>query len=401
MLLLLVFTLVGMYRNPNLTLGSFALVWVLSNGPPTIILLTFLMRQIRAVGPLVLVIMMAGMIGSLSLPFIVTNSDLIQSIVIEIAVFFDIHGAVAYWIVKLIGFVSFSLLGWYALQWTVDQYRRKHISDQEIMLDALWLIFCLYESALFAVNSLSWVIVGPMAFMIYIVVLRIAFRWTSKSDDGTEPNPTLLFLRVFSLGVRSQHLFDALTKGWLRLGPISLISGPDLVTAIVQPREFLDFISGRLSRQFVRDQVDLERRLTQMDNVSDPDGRYRINEFFCRADTWKMTMRQLAAQSSVVLMDLRSFAKSNAGCIYELEQLLSIVPLPRVILLTDDTTGQEFLQEKLKELWPKMPEDSPNRQLADPEIRIFDVQSSSGWKTQHLLHLLLQNSLSDPILRST
>src|SRR5207248_2093380 len=126
------------------------------------------------------------------------------------------------------------------------------------------------------------------------------------------PKPrTLLLLRVFALGTRSERLFDLLRAHWLRLGNISLIAGPDLITTTVEPHEFLDFLGGQLSRQFVRDRADLGRRISGMDTKIDPDGRFRVNEFFCRADTWQITMRELAACSDAVLMDLRSFSSIN------------------------------------------------------------------------------------------
>ena len=35
-----------------------------------------------------------------------------------------------------------------------------------------------------------------------------------------------------------------------------MIAGPDLLTAVVEPYEFLDFVSGKLSRQFVQGEED-------------------------------------------------------------------------------------------------------------------------------------------------
>ena len=69
---------------------------------------------------------------------------------------------------------------------------------------------------------------------------------------------------------------DGLSKRWLRVGSISMIAGPDLVTSTVEPHEFLDFVGGDLSRQFVRGGDDLERRLREMAHGPDPDGRYRV-----------------------------------------------------------------------------------------------------------------------------
>ena len=68
---------------------------------------------------------------------------------------------------------------------------------------------------------------------------------------------------------------------------------------------------ARNLHQFIESEADLSQRMDQRDLHPDPDGRYRINEFFCRQDTWQMTMRRLAASSSVTAMDLRSFSLSQ------------------------------------------------------------------------------------------
>lgn len=100
-----------------------------------------------------------------------------------------------------------------------------------------------------------------------------------------------------------------------------MIAGPDLVTT-VEPHEFLDFVRGRIGRQFVSNAADVEQRLSALVKMPDPDGRYRISEFFCHNDTRQMTMERLAASRDVVLMDLRGFSPRNQGCIYELGRLL-------------------------------------------------------------------------------
>jgi hypothetical protein len=198
----------------------------------------------------------------------------------------------------------------------------------------------------------------------------------------------LLILRVFSLGHRSERLFDSISKLWLRSGSIGLIAGPDLVTTTVEPHEFLDFMGGRLSRQFVQSESDLNKRLDQIDTQPDPDGRFRVNEFFCHADTWQMTMQQLARMSNVVLMDLRSFSESNQGCLYELEQLLAAIPLERVMFVIDHTTDQPFLEQTFKMLWKNIPEDSPNQHSSLSELRLFKISSQSATEIRKLLQAL-------------
>src|SRR5262249_10872850 len=100
----------------------------------------------------------------------------------------------------------------------------------------------------------------------------------------------------------------------------------------------------------LRDTADLERRLGELDTEADRDGRFRTNEFFCHADTWRETMRRLAGRCDGILMDLRGFAPSNARCLYEIGQLLDGVPLGRVVFLVDETTDGEFLRSTFERL---------------------------------------------------
>jgi hypothetical protein len=148
---------------------------------------------------------------------------------------------------------------------------------------------------------------------------------------------------------------------WVRADPSGHAS-------TVEPHEFLDFLAGGVSRQFVKDRADLERRLENMD----PDLRYRVNEFFCHADTWQMTMRELTARADAVLMDLRSFSASNQGCLFELGELLNSVDLRRVVFVIDATTDRRFLESSLASLWNSVAEASPNRTAAQPAARLSD-----------------------------
>jgi len=87
-------------------------------------------------------------------------------------------------------------------------------------------------------------------------------------------------------------------------------------------------------------------------------------------------MRRLAADSDVVLMDLRSFSPRNQGCLWELQQLLNGTPLERVLFVVDETSDQTFLEDKLQALWGQIPVDSPNRGHQPPVVRLFVAPSS-------------------------
>jgi hypothetical protein len=374
----------ALIRNPELRVGQIVLFWLLENGPATLLLLTFLQRRVRAVGPLVLAFMLAGVTGAFLSVTVAGSNDALLRAIVAAGDVFGLGGTGLFILLHVVGFAGFGVLGWWLLGWLGRRYRAKHTSDQALILDAMWLLFAVVQSIAFTFEGWAWIFTGLVGFAAYKLVAWAGFARTLPGSSG----PMLLLLRVFSLGRRSERLFDSLSKRWLRAGSVGLIAGPDLATATVEPHEFLEFVGGRLSRQFVQGDADLEGRVAEMDRRPDPDGRHRVNEFFCYADTWQMTMRRLAGESDVVLMDLRSFSPSNQGCRYELEQLLAHVPLDRVVLVVDGSTERAFLERMLRDLWQQVPADSPNRALGQPEVRLFETRTQSPAELRALLMLL-------------
>jgi hypothetical protein len=152
-----------------------------------------------------------------------------------------------------------------------------------------------------------------------------------------------------------------------------MITGPDVALSTVQPHQFLDFLGRKLARHFVRDQASLARSLAERDQSRDPDGRFRINNFFCHADSWQAALPRLVENGEAVLMDLRSFSATNAGCIHELEHLAHNVPFGRCLLVVDQTTDEAFLKHTLTAAGDTLTPASPNyqRALADAAIYRF------------------------------
>jgi hypothetical protein len=376
-------------RNPELAAGQLLFFWVFTNGAETVLLLAFLNRRVRAVGPFVLTFMVLGVMGAFLFTNLAGSSDSFLHALVSIGDVVGLRATALFVLMHVIGFAAFAVLGWGLLRRIAHLYQAKRVSDQSLTLDALFLLFGVVQSITLAFEGWAWIFTGLAAFAAYKVVTRFGFALLLGKQSLEIRAPMLLLLRVFLLGRRSERLFDVLSKRWLRVGSISMIAGPDLVTTSVEPHEFLDFVSGRLSRQFVQGEADLQRRISEIDTQPDPDGRYRVNEFFCRADSWQMTMQRLARASETVLMDLRSFARTNHGCLYELEQLLAGVPLDRVLFIVDESTDRSFLEQTLKELWERVPARSPNRSLASPNARLFEAWDQSARKAKVLLNLLL------------
>ena len=380
--LLAVLTGVAYAVSPNLRWSEMPVFWLLENGAPTLLLAAFLSRRIRAVGPMVLAFMVLALIGSQFPPMLLNDDDSIRALA-SAGLAVGLGGAETFWAMLLAGAAAFGVLGWGLLRWLGRRYERKRITDHMLMTDALWLLFGITHSYTLAFQGWPWVFTGLVAFACFRVTRAIGFRWLRSHERPARR--TLLLLRVFALGPRSARLFEVLQTHWLRLGDITMIAGPDLVTTTVEPHEFLAFLGGKLSRQFVEDRADLDQRLARLDTVPDVDGRYRVNEFFCHADTWQMAMHELAARSDVVLMDLRSFSPAHRGCLFELGELLKAVDLERVVFVIDASTDRNFLEASLAELWTAVPAQSPNRLRGEAAARVFDLTSRPKASTWHAL----------------
>jgi hypothetical protein len=193
---------------------------------------------------------------------------------------------------------------------------------------------------------------GLAAFAVYKVVSWASFSLL-RSAAVPENSSRLLLLRVFSLDKRTEHLFDALAKHWRHIGSIRLIVGLDLATTTVEPHEIFDFLSGKLARRFIDGLDTLNRRISEMDVEPDGDGRFRVHDFFCHEDTWKMTLSRLVGDTDAVRMDLRGFSQQSRGVTFEIDELINVVPLEHVVFVIDGTTDDRFLRQTLEESWQR------------------------------------------------
>jgi len=137
-------------------------------------------------------------------------------------------------------------------------------------------------------------------------------------------------------------------------GPIELIAGTDLAARTVDPGDILQFISGQLDQQYVGDEYSLDRADRGMDLACDPDGRYRVNETYCHANTWQKAVQLLLGHSDKVLMDLRGFSSNNVGCVFELEQLFEHLPTSSIFLIVDRSTDFTQLGPVLERAWSRV-----------------------------------------------
>lgn len=287
------------------------------------------------------------------------------------------------------------VLAWAFVRWLAASYREQRASDQILTVDVLMMVFAIFTSAVTA-DLLAWAPAAVLAaFFAYKLTSSAWFRWRHRTRQKDPPR-TLLLLRVFGFDRRSQQLLNDIALRWRYLGPIRLIAGPDLATATIEPHEFFEFMNRRLSRAFVKNPADVEARLSASLPRPDPDGLYRIEDYFCHLDTWQATVSQLAGSTDAILMDLRGFSTDNQGCIFELRCLVTEVPLDRVVLLVDDATDVATLEAVLGETWHSLPPGSPNRDLTAPRIRVLRTSRHRRQTVTSLLGLLCAPFASAP-----
>jgi hypothetical protein len=133
-----------------------------------------------------------------------------------------------------------------------------------------------------------------------------------------------------------------------------------------------------LSRRFIAGTATLAARLDETAKGRDFDGRYRVDDFFCQDDAWQIVLKRLARDSDAVLMDLRGFQPDNRGCVFEINEILDVVPLDRVVFVVDDTTDMAFLRETLARGWEAVAAHSPNLTVAAPRVTLFQFTGEAS-----------------------
>jgi len=365
-------------KNPGLPIGQLLYLWLEFNAIPTVLLLIFLNRRIRALGPLVLVFMILGVTGASFVVTLTGNNLKFLKAVSDFSYSIGLGATGTMVALHLIGFAAFAILGWLILGLLRRLYEKKYVSEKSITLDAMWLLFGIVNSIGLVFEGRLWIFSGLAAFTLYKLVAAGLFRSLGIARRAKSPGHRLLLLRVFALGKRSESLYDTLGKSWRTVGSMQLIAGPDLATSTIEPHEFLDFVSGKLDRRFIDTGRTLDLRIDQMDLAPDGEGQFRVTEFFCHDDTWKITLARLADESDAVLMDLRGFSQINAGCVFEINELFNLVQLQRVVFAVDDTTDQEFMRETMQQTWRHIKDRSPNHRSSAGQVSLVQLTRSDA-----------------------
>lgn len=229
----------------------------------------------------------------------------------------------------LVGFGVLLVPGWLVLLFIVRAYERKVFSDASYPFAFLWLIFVPWWVYL----DRAWR-PAATALAVYALVTRLTLPLLQRAARRHRP-VELLVLRTFGSAGRSRRLFDELGARWRYLGPLHLIAGADSATVNLDLSEAARYLTFRFRSLYVSGEADLERRIDSLDVAPDPDGRYRVNDFFCFDDTWQATVQRLLARSHAVLVDLSGYRPDHRGVQYELALLAAAGRLDSCVIVTD------------------------------------------------------------------
>jgi hypothetical protein len=245
------------------------------------------------------------------------------------------------------------LLAWlpatFVLSWVGLAYERKLFSDAQFQ------VFCW-------MLAISGVVIGietqandstlfdPLSLWLFAATAGALLLYWLVTRYGLAPldsNKRLLVLRVFAQDHRGEQLLDEIEYRWRFIGPIVLIGGPDIAARTIDPGKAAHFLRLKLRDTFVPSLHVLHKQVAAMDETPDPDGRYRVNEFFCFDDIWKEAVQLLLDSSDAVVLDLRGFTAARRGTAYELGLLMARGALPRTVFLVNRQTDLQAVREAL------------------------------------------------------
>jgi hypothetical protein len=313
----------GLYLLSGTARGLAKTVFMVNVLVPALIFMVFNFRYWRGIAPLAFILCACGAIGWI-LAFQLVHEPLAPP-------------TPELWVARLTGAAVGIGLGYLALRSLASLYARKWFSDQEFFIDIWWLIYTLIQTMFLILTTGAEYTGALIAFPIFLGVKRLLLRALRPRSDDTRP-PRLLVLRVFGHDRRTEAFFDRLARTWRCFGPVLLIAGRDLALRTIGPVDLVAFLSGRLARHYVADGRSRARAIASLDERPDPDGRFRINPFFCREHMWRETFRDLAQWCDAVVMDMRGFAKNRVGAHYELQELACQHGAKPVLLIVDQTT---------------------------------------------------------------
>lgn len=226
------------------------------------------------------------------------------------------------------------------------------------------------------------------AFLLLVVTIQFLL-WRYSRHLQRSPAKQLVLLRTFGQSRNAVRLLETLRDTWRLFGSVDLISGTDLAGSILTPAMFEAYLRNRVKDLFLKSSAEVDAAIHCLDRHIGNDGHYPINELRCFSNVWRYAVERLVPQADVALMDLRGFSRTHLGCVFELTQLLNLLPLARIVLLADTQTDREALWEVIQDAWTNLSPASPNRSNPAPQLEILNLRRFSEAARKNLVGRLL------------
>jgi hypothetical protein len=238
-------------------------------------------------------------------------------------------------------------LAWLRLRLLAKNFENKRFSDAQLLAGTWWLLLVIsigFEILIARERPGFALLLILGEVLLFSPINHGVMKGLGVARQaGAGPVPTLLVLRVFGNSARTARLFDRVAARWRLIGPVTMISAPDVTARTIDAGDYLRWLTGRVDDLFVTSQANLHARLATLDQRPDPDGRFRLNKFCCRDSSWQATVVELMQRADAVVMDVRGVTLARRGCEFELQQLAQRFPPHRLVLIVDETTDKAVL----------------------------------------------------------
>lgn len=249
----------------------------------------------------------------------------------------------------IIGCIVLPLFG---IRFVSKLYSAKKFSDTQLTMCCWFIVATLSAMCMMQVPDEDSVELMPIAWTVIpalLIVLTLYLQYSRRSPLVENP-PSLLVLRVFSESKSAHQVIEQIIHTWRQIGPAHMIAGPDLARSSAEPDELYLYLTRRLNSLFIKNQSDCDSALSQLDTSADPDGTYRLNEYFCFDNVWERIANGLIQQTDYLLLDLRGFTVSRLGTAKEIVFLSEQKALPRALILVESEQKTKEMIDNIKKL---------------------------------------------------